>query len=450
MMAAALVALAVAAPAPAADLTRLDQALMKAGPEMVRFLQEGKYQAVGVLPLPARLGNGPLRADLGPLHRNLAQRLEVALVLNLPDDHITLIRNAGDAVAATKNRRLDHTRRSGREQFFTLEDRFFQSAWGDKKVRPDVFLTGEVTLAPNWSCMKVKVQAFDKDHVDKLLDVCEFTTSVDTRTLTEAGVSYAIPRGGEGLAQAPRYLPSPILPKDARADNSESNYNEVVEKCPIRLEVLVNGKPRKVVDGVLATPPTPDDTVTFRLANTGKERCAAVLSVNGRNTLFSETADPLHCYKWILKPGQSIEVEGFQKDDNAHDKFKVEPQETVKFNYGEQTGKISLVVFREADPGDVAVVRNEERRSGQDRAIARGSVRVGKDLKPTDFESLKSALVEEMKQGEEKARQAKSRGGVIVPGEEGRSQIEYIKDFSPYPTPVASVSLWYFTPKDIE
>jgi hypothetical protein len=448
--AAALAVLAaVAGPAGAAEAQRLDQALAQAGPEMVRFLQQGSYKVVGVLPLRARIGNGPLRADLGPLHRNLARRLEVALVLALPDDSITLVSGAGDAVAGSKNPRVNHTTPSGRRQFFQIDDKYFQSAWGDQHVRPEVFLTGEATLNSDYRNMEVRVQAFDRQHPEQLREVCHFTAAADARTLTEAGVSFARPRGFEdGDAPGPKYAPPSLVPKEVRPENPDQAFLVVAEKSPVRLEVLYDGKPVQARAGLLPTP-GPDETVTFRLTNEGDQTCGALLKINGRNTIFNEEADDLHCHKWVLKPGQSIEVQGFQKDDDTHEAFKVKPEaesRRLAELYGEYAGTIELVVFREArGSADEAVVKNEERRSGQDLAIARGSVTPAAGIRPREFRSLKSALADEMKRGEEEARKAKSRG-LIVPGEKGKKEIEYVS-FSPYPRPVVSLSLRYYEPK---
>jgi hypothetical protein len=91
------------------------------------------------------------------------------------------------------------------------------------------------------------------------------------------------------------------------------------------------------------------------------------------------------------------------------------------------------------------VVKNEERRSGDDLAIARGSVTPTAGIRPQEFRSLKSALADEMKRGEEEARKAKSRG-MIVPGAKGKREVEHV-NFSPFPTPVVSLSLRYYEPR---
>jgi hypothetical protein len=447
-----------AAPAAAAGMPRLDQAMAEAGPQVVEFLQKGKYQAVGILPFLARVGDGgPKRAALGPIHRNLARRLEVALILALPDDKILLINGAGDAVAQMANQRLNHTKPSGRKMFFApnqLDEKLFHPAWGDKHVLPDVYLYGDAVLTPDWKTLKVVLQAFDKDHCDQPIEVCQFTAATDARTLTEAGVSFARPRGvdendeDQVVAKGPKYLPPPLVPKEARAEDPEKTFEELAKQSPVRMVILYNGKEVKADAGVL-TKPTPDDRVTFRLTNTSKDRYGVVLKINGRNTIFKEESDPLHCFKWILEPNQEIDVKGFQSNDNEHEAFNVKSEEDSRrlaALYGENAGTITMVVFREADnPGDAVLVKNEEKQSGEDLAIARGSVTPPGGIVPREFESLKSALKEELKKGEEEARKAKSRG-LILPGAKGKQEIDHVQ-FSPFPRPVASLTMRYYKPE---
>ena len=60
--------------------------------------------------------------------------------------------------------------------------------------------------------------------------------------------------------------------------------------------------------------PKASDTIAFKLVNTGTSTYAAVLMVNGQNTLYNETMSALACRKWVLEPGMEVTIRGFQTD----------------------------------------------------------------------------------------------------------------------------------------
>ena len=57
--------------------------------------------------------------------------------------------------------------------------------------------------------------------------------------------------------------------------------------------------------------PREKQVVTFLLRNVSKERVGVVLKVNNKNTLYEEEEEPAQCTKWILDPGEQLEVKGF-------------------------------------------------------------------------------------------------------------------------------------------
>src|SRR5579859_5581465 len=86
-----VVAAAVALSAPAADAPKpapenIDAALQRVAPAVAKELETRGYKNVGVLKFRVADSDGVLRDNVGPLNRTLADRLEVALTLNLPDD----------------------------------------------------------------------------------------------------------------------------------------------------------------------------------------------------------------------------------------------------------------------------------------------------------------------------------------------------------------------------
>jgi hypothetical protein len=445
---AALALVAQGGAARAAEVDNLDAALCKAAPEVVKYLHDKKYGNVGVLKFLVGRGHGPLSDNAGPLNRSLAHRLEVALVLALPDESIRLVGRASDAVAASGNGRATHLTAKGRREFFRLGPRTFQPAWGDGPVQPDAFLTGEARLAPDLRSIRVKVLAFDGKDFDRLAKVCAFKAAVDARTLTEAGVSYARARGikdddeDTALAQAPK-VPPPAWAGEAEPKAREKEFGEVVSQSPVRLQVLYNGKEVPIKGGAVPTP-AEGDKVAFRFKNDGTETYGVVLKVNGKNTLFYEELDALYCYRWILEPGKSVTVEGFQKDDGKREAFAVRPPEESRdlaVQYGEHAGTFSVVVFRGVHKEDEALVKNEDRRTRELRPISRGTLSSG-GPRALNLQSLKGELD---KQARPDALAREGSRGMIVSGEEGESKIERVS-FYPYPRPELSVTIRYHEP----
>jgi hypothetical protein len=414
---AALTSLAALAAGPAGSpLPRLDAALAKAAPDLIGYLKDHNYKCVGVLPFLARVGDGPVRPDLGPLNRNLARRLEIALVLAMRDDSIMLVTGAGDSVLQSANTRASHRTPSSRRELFRISKKCFHPAWGNEdEAKPDVFLTGEAEFSPDFRTVKIIVRAFDdKDKSYKTEPVPVGKTilaSTETRTLSEAGVSYAsrgLPDEEDDDAAKDRFVQAPYIQpslgprqekKEEKDDDPDKDkaFSEMQKRSRVRLEVCYNGKAQPVHRGTVPTPEE-GDRVTFRLKNEStSDTYAVVLKLNGQNVLFHEDKDAYGCLKLILKPEQAITVRGFQKDDGTSEDFKVTPPEESKglaAQYGEHAGTIQMVVFRAMTPKDEAAVKKAAERHKEMVAIARGVMpsEKTKDVRPSDLQSLQASL----------------------------------------------------------
>ena len=114
--------------------------------------------------------------------------------------------------------------------------------------------------------------------------------------------------------------------------------------------------------------------MVFRLKRTSAakdKRYAVALLVNGENTLYRERfrADYRTYRKWVLEPAAGpMTIDGFQKDEGDAGQFAIESSKESKedeINYGDNVGKITLVVFPEkqsgetiaTDPKDVSTTR---------------------------------------------------------------------------------------------
>jgi hypothetical protein len=445
----ALAATAALAAAPAASPPHLDAALAKAAPGLVRYLKDHDYKVVGVLPFLAHVGKGRLRDDFGPLHRTLARRLEVALVLAMNDDSLLLVTDAGDSVINSGNMRASHRTPSGRRELFRIKEKCFHPAWGDKQARPDVYLTGEAELSPDFRTITVTVRAFDakNSQKDPVPVGNPIVASAEPRTLTEAGVSYAS-RGApdpdekdNAVAQGPSpYLPPALTAKDGKPEeDSEKSFADLDKESPVRLEVRYNNKVQPVRRGIVPTPEE-GDSVTFRLKNEGSETYGVVLKVNGQNVLFREEKDPYNCLKLILQPNQEVTVRGFQRTDAKAEDFDVKPPEesrSLAAQYGPRAGFIDMVVFRAATAKDEATIKAAAKRQNDYVAIARGVVLPKGTHPPADLLAL---------QGQLQAKAGQTSRGMIVPGAEVDSEVKEVV-FEPFPKPVVSLTIRYYEPK---
>src|SRR5262249_28308415 len=136
-----------------------------------------------------------------------------------------------------------------------------------------------------------------------------------------------------------------------------------------------------------------------------------VLQINGLNTIFHEKVEPKDCYKWILKPGEKIVVDGWQTKDTKRAPFVVKPTEKSgeeKVNYGDDPGTFSFVVFRgRTDKEDPAIVMAETKRDPNLTSISRGALLSPGGTRNRDLASLKSDLRDEAKDA---SKQVSSKG----------------------------------------
>jgi hypothetical protein len=434
----------------------LDQELQEHTPQIFAYLKKENASCVGVLKFLVRVGDGKLSDNIGPINNDLANRLEVALVLGLSPkkDSLRLITRASDSVVASGNRRATYRTAQGRREFFPprINARLYQPAWGMEPVNPDGFLTGEAYLEANLKTLHVTIQYFGRDDLEKLATVCTFTAQVDQSVLGASGVSYVKTRGVRELEDDGRFngpavaVPPPEARLTGKAEQQKA-YRTGVDKVPVHLEVLYDGKPAKLTGDQLPEP-TDSTRIVFQLTNEDRKNTyGVVLKVNGENTIYKEKEDPRFCHKWILEPGKTIHITGFQLREepgliDKDERFKVLPPELSEgyaMSYGQDAGKILLVVFRQKRPEDDRVVQEREKEFEEVKPISRGTLAL-ETLRPTDLTSLQGRL-----RATANNPNATSRG-LVVGGKIGSSKVEQVL-FTPYPDPILSRTIRYYEPR---
>src|SRR5208337_1684650 len=174
----------LAAPGALASDT-LDRELLKNAPKIIRYLKDHGYKNVGALKFRVKKGDEPIGDHVGQLNLNLADRLEIALILADDVRNPIGVIHGASAVAATLPG-ANHLTRPGRQALFRGR---YPLAWGDQKVEADVFLTGVVKLSDDLGQMSVGIVAFGKDG-EALEKVVDFTATTDAPALVEVGESF--------------------------------------------------------------------------------------------------------------------------------------------------------------------------------------------------------------------------------------------------------------------
>jgi len=411
----------------------LDRQLLREAPKVIRYLKEHGYKSVGVLKFRVKSGDEPLSDHAGPLNLNLAERLEIALVL--ADDvrnPIGIIHNAS-AVAATLPG-ANHLTKPGRQALFQGR---YPLAWGDQKVEADAFLTGLVVVSPDLGKLTVGIMAFGKDG-EALEKVVEFQATTDAPALVEVGESFLI-RGAFDSGRTEVVRNQQVVTTAARVKTARETNPLKDPAAPVALEVYYDDRriPLQLREGkALIAEPREGQAVVLvlRKVDTTSEKYGVVLSVNGENTLYKERLNPLQCWKWILSPEKpAVSVRGYQTGEKSAESFRVlspaESQANV-MNYGADVGTISMVVFREARGMPKALALDDE---AEDLAALAG----GK-LPVTPPENL-AGLKFQLRSGTNDA----STRGLIAEGKEIGSGIRRLA-FQPDATPVMSATITYY------
>ncbi len=424
----------------------IDEAFVQSAKTILGTLKQKKFTNVGVLKFLVRHGEGPARDDVGDLNLTLANKLEVALILANTDENFGIIDRASDAVVRAKLLTANHKTEDGRKAFF---GRKYELAWSRDKVEPSGFLTGVATFSADLGKFTIQFQWFDKSG--KLQDMLgEVSVASTPELLAQCGFSYVLAAArqkaildGEAIAadlQRRESLERAVAPNPMAADEPFT----LIAASPVKWAVLYNGKPVKVTGNTLPEPKE-NDRIEFTLTNPGPGTYGVVLLVNGENTLYQERTAPLACRKWVLAPNTTVTVRGFQTGPDTVAPFRVLPPDEVPadaVNYGEHAGTFRMVAFHgkmiaNPEPG-MLIKRTTDETTVLAVASTRGIRSSG--AKPQTLKVLQADLRGRV--GTDGAR------GYVVKGSSTEkfetSSVEFVA--SPE-SPVADVSLRYFTPK---
>jgi len=464
-LAVALAAAVLCAVPARADHDTIDEAFVKVAPEVLKHVRACKANNVGVLKFLVQRPGGKLDDTVGELNLSLADRLEAALILENKDRTFGILGRPSTAVVADNNRWANHLTPEGRQAFFKTK---YNLAWGsvEDKVKAAMFVTGTATLSKDLRSVSITLEAFGPDGESKPIGT-PMSVATSRRTLVEAGYSYVLTekaapqvfdgsRGGgsKGVRQKAKdedevaSLGQALAMNDpTKTEGVKSTAEEAIRECPVKLTVLYNGTEVPIErDGIRE--PAETDKVAFRLTNTDTKRTyAVVLKVNGKNTLFSEELDADRCLKWILAPGATHDIRGFQEDETQSVPFKIlsnKESEKGQVRYGDLVGMMRMVVYRgELSTGDVTPAEQEEPESRQVvlAAVSRGAQTKSNGGRPGSLARLQAVLkgLDDDSEG--------ARGIIDKGGKKEASPLQRVQ-FTTLPSVgVADITLRYYTPK---
>ncbi|HEY7427500.1 MAG TPA: hypothetical protein VH682_24915 [Gemmataceae bacterium] len=384
---------------------------------------------VGVLKFHIQTGKETPRGSAAAPTLYVTRRLEAALILSLKEeDKVRVLHNPSAEVTNLCNLQKEQ----GRKAFFQEGKKLYHPAWGndDEVIPAHVFLTGLVKIDDACRTAEVVVQAFDR-RGETPKEVCRFPIATDPRLLAEAGINCVISRGTKAkdwevvLADTSKGTPEGDTDPSAK---KLLETKKLLDQSPIDVQILYKGKPQKVRDDGTVREPREGEVVTFRLKHKNKDEktYGVLLKVNGQNTCLTDGPDAddfLRCWKWIVKPGEQWDIEGYQINLDEAKAFKVAgaaDSQRDAVSYGENAGLFTILVFEgrsndekdqivEAHPVDVV-------------AIGRG---VPNRLKECGtLAALQGHLKNTAK--DSRAEQKADGRGMVLPGQRKQQKVEQV------------------------
>ena len=458
-------ALAVAEkPAGPAVPRNLDLELLRQAPKMLAFLSDRGHRNVGVLPFEVRKGTRRAGYSSGPLGVTLPGRLENALIMAMGPDEKTALHIIRDAAGAASRQKVGKWSTDA-EAFKKLFAATYPLAWGDREVRPDVFLTGTIVNTGDRTTTTVEVEGFTSKAWTgprvKRFAVARLVVKTDRALLRDLGYSYALPpsvlRRGVKPQERDRQAVA-LVEKDERGAKPTAKgglAHSPANVAGMAFAISCDGVKQQVRpltesrEGARAPlfqvdPVSPGAKVALILTRVGDEerRLGVVVKVNGLSTFEMDDRDTLQCRKWLYDRsdrGKPDRIEGFWMDDRGENvlRFKVLTgrESAIRANeLGERAGWIDVDVFASGEEP-----QPEEQMMVSTRGLARGGRR------PASLAELQKQL---MKRNNVRHRESKvirkTAGGLIVADPEPAPGAPLSTGKLPNPVRLGGISIKYY------
>jgi hypothetical protein len=401
----------------------LDLELARQAPRIMEHLRQKGYRDVGVLTFRVQEGDKEA-ANRGTLiSGNLADRLEQALILAIdPERPLNVIADARKTARA-KWPDASYGTPNDRKRLFDLKyslplDRT------DRFVSADAFVTGKVSISPDYAKTTVTVEAFDKAQPEKFFNLLTFDVPTDRLLLADLGKGFSISR---------RYVREMSSDELAVASLKQKTPAEPPVKVTLRYDNQPQSLQRQGGFGQWSVAePGAGQEVVFDVENVTSEKLAIILTVNGVNTAYEERGlTPEQMWRWVLKPAERCQIKGFyQKDHQNYRPIRgLSDEESIQKAgaFADSAGLIHVYVFR-ADP--------KEGKEGADLSqvsAARGNLRKVPPAQvskrpPRTWDELKRNIAETARSGSNPGRGAGGPGafafgrGLAAPGADLRRE----------------------------
>lgn len=362
-----LLASVLAPPADAAD--ELEKELIRVSKSILDHARDAGYRNIGVLKFAVDNKKDAMGGHDSALGRRLANKLEMALILNVDiSQPIGIAKNASDTAATIAGASHVSSSRNARERLFLKS---YPMSWGSKNLPIDAFYTGSAVLTSDLSKMLVGIRVLDgttgslewvpglqfetKPGFDELMDAGQ---SFTTRGIFDsANIKLTKSERQEKATEAATLTSLDVSDaSDKQQTSSKHPLSADNPDSPITFEVHYDNQPQPIrIEGGLAfvAEPNEDQTVMFvvRRKGTARPRLAVVVKVNGENTLKKETLPDAKCGAWIFEPHMDVfGIKGYQINQDEREPFRVlSDRESIEkeIDYGSHSGTISISVFPE-------------------------------------------------------------------------------------------------------
>ncbi len=219
----------------------VDRQMLAEAPGILKQLRDKGYHNVAILKFRIEKGDQPVDR-VGTLNMNLAERLEMALILkNDARNPLNIIHDASAVAAKTPG--ADHRTPAGLKKLFAAK---YPLAWGRDRVSPDVFLIGAAKVDNKLSDLRVSIFAYDAKS-EKPVRLCQFNAKPTVQELAEAGESFVLrgifDQGSIELAQADRASHAEAEAVSDVEKIKESHSAELPKEHPLRRPIPTRRSP---------------------------------------------------------------------------------------------------------------------------------------------------------------------------------------------------------------
>ncbi len=452
-----VVACALAAVPTVAKADQIDRVLVNDSADVAERVAGLKARHIAVLPFQVKIGSQPATFKQGLEGTQLANKLQNLLILTNPAGEAgeyTVLGDAGKTAAAAgkaRGKAIDWTTPEGRKALLALQ---LPVVWDDaKKLAPDTYLTGELTLTADLKGATVKLVSFSaKDGGAALKSMCNLQESatakirVDRNTLADLGKSFAVSKSvlTKPHAKTTAGRTKAVVEPDETASESAAGAGGLAAgpssggatafaNCPVELTVIASGQPIAISpDGSnnfrLAKTPPPGTDLSFNLKNTGDKAVAVLLTIDGINVIQIEddqradvNANREKWRKFVLQPGTLYTIAAWRKslDGTGDKKITVDTEQNSAARFATMqpatAGKIELLVYpANTDVGTVPTVTPASGDGGGTPAGVGGTDTVSTDMPTQAEQAYDASPMEQMDKSIAKTKSARRAKDLVL------------------------------------